>query len=294
MASYKPYKDFEDVHMYIAYCKELTISVNLRGANLCGANLCGADLRNANLCNANLRDANLRDANLYDANLYGADLRSANLYNANLRSANLRDANLSDANLRGANLYNANLRSANLRDANLFNANLRSANLRDANLSDANLWDADLSDANLWDANLRSANLRSANLSDANLRGADLLDAKYSCITAFFALACPEEGSFVAWKKVNGYIIKLKVPEYAKRSSATTRKCRCSGAYVLEIQNIDGGSAGIGEVTNTAYNQEVVYKVGSFVTPDGFDDDRWNECAKGIHFFITRQEAVQY
>ena len=25
-----------------------------------------------------------------------------------------------------------------------------------------------------------------------------------------------------------------------------------------------------------------------------FDDDRWNECSTGIHFFITRDEAVMY
>lgn len=25
-----------------------------------------------------------------------------------------------------------------------------------------------------------------------------------------------------------------------------------------------------------------------------FDENRWNECAPGIHFFITRDEAVRY
>lgn len=25
-----------------------------------------------------------------------------------------------------------------------------------------------------------------------------------------------------------------------------------------------------------------------------FDENRWNECAPGIHFFITREEAVRY
>jgi len=25
-----------------------------------------------------------------------------------------------------------------------------------------------------------------------------------------------------------------------------------------------------------------------------FDINRWNECASGIHFFITKQEAVDY
>jgi hypothetical protein len=36
------------------------------------------------------------------------------------------------------------------------------------------------------------------------------------------------------------------------------------------------------------------YKVGDMVSVDDFDTNRWNECAPGIHFFITRQEAVDY
>ena len=34
-----------------------------------------------------------------------------------------------------------------------------------------------------------------------------------------------------------------------------------------------------------------MYEVGKEVVADSFDDDRWNECSHGIHFFITRNEA---
>jgi hypothetical protein len=27
---------------------------------------------------------------------------------------------------------------------------------------------------------------------------------------------------------------------------------------------------------------------------ENFNEDRWNECAAGIHFFITREEAIDY
>jgi hypothetical protein len=27
---------------------------------------------------------------------------------------------------------------------------------------------------------------------------------------------------------------------------------------------------------------------------DAFDENRWNECSHGIHFFITRKEAEDY
>ena len=206
---------------------------------------------------------------------------------ANLRGADLRDADLSYANLRYADLSYANLSGAILSDANLIGADLSDANLSYANLSFANLRRADLIDANLRGANLSFANLSDANLSYANLIGADLSDVKYNENTAFFALQCPEEGSFVAWKKCkNNIIVKLLIPEDAKRSSATTRKCRASKAIVLEV-------IGAEKATST-HDVSFVYEVGKEVIPDSFDDNRWSECSHGIHFFITRKEAENY
>ena len=178
--------------------------------------------------------------------------------------------------------------SADLRCADLRDADLRSANLRSADLYGADLSGADLSGADLRDADLRSANLSSANLSSANLSG-----AKHNERTAFFALACPEEGYFIAWKRVDKVIIKLRIPAEAKRSSATTRKCRCEFAEVLELQSLDGTPYNDDKVVGNNY-VETIYKVGEIVRPDSWDDNRWNECSHGIHFFITRDEAVSY
>ena len=250
---------------------------DLRGANLYGANLYGANLRGADLRGANLRDANLCDADLRGADLRGADLRGANLCDADLRGANLRGANLCDANLRSANLYGADLCDANLRSANLYGANLRSANL----------YGADLCDANLRSANLYGANLYGANLYGANLCDADLCDAK-GCY-----LSCPTEGSFIGWKKASGHIVKLRIPEDARRSSATGHKCRCDKAYVMEIQNMDGTKA-TEDTVRSDYDQNFVYTVGATVEVPDFDDNRWSECALGIHFFIDRRAAVEY
>ena len=210
-----------------------------------------------------------------------ADLRRADLRGANLREANLREANLWEANLWGANLWGADLREANLRGANLWEANLRGADLRRADL-----WGADLRGANL-----RGADLRGADLRRADLWGADLWEAKN---IPFLPLACPEKGEFVAFKKCSGYVVELLIPADAKRCSATTRKCRASYAKVLSITTLSGEPVKTDSVTNTVYSPNIVYKVGEFVYPDEFDDDRWNECSHGIHFFINRQEAVEY
>ena len=176
----------------------------------------------------------------------------------------------------------ADLRGADLCDANLCGADLCDADLCDANLRGANLCDADLCDANLRGADLCDANLRGANLRDANLR-----DAK-GCY-----LSCPTEGSFIGWKKASGHIVKLRIPEDARRSSATGHKCRCDKAYVMEIQNMDGTKA-TEDTVRSDHDKNFVYTVGATVEVPDFDDNRWNECAPGIHFFIDRREAVEY
>lgn len=154
----------------------------------------------------------------------------------------------------------------------------------------ANLCGANLSGANLMEADLREANLSGADLRWATLYEADLRGTKG---VPFIPMACPDSGEFIGWKKASDYIVKLKILEDSKRSSATGRKCRCNKALVVDIQPIDGNVKVVDEITSD-YDSSFVYKIGGIVSVDNFDDDRWNECAPGIHFFINRQEAVNY
>ena len=176
---------------------------------------------------------------------------------------------------------------ADLHDADLSNADLSGANLSGANLSGADMSGANLDYANLNYVSLSNANLYHASLNDTNLRKLDFNEG-----TAFYALQCPEEGSFIGYKKAHGYIVKLEILADAKRSSATSRKCRCSAAKVLSITAVDGSE----EVKEIASDRDsnFIYRVGEIVRVDNFDEDRWNECSTGIHFFITRREAEQY
>ena len=132
-----------------------------------------------------------------------------------------------------------------------------------------------------------------ANLSYADLRGADLNGANYNELSSFLLSQCPSEGSFIGWKKANGFIIKLLITENAKRSSATSLKCRCSEAKVLDIQNIDGSISDIKEICSD-YDNSFIYKLGELISVTNFDENRWNECSTGIHFFISREIAVKY
>ena len=204
--------------------------------------------------------------------------------------ANLSGTNLSYSNLYGVDLSYSNLSNADLRGANLYRANLSGTNLSEANLYRANLSGTNLSYSNLYGVDLSEANLYRANLSGTNLYGAKNLNCP---------IACPEEGSFIAFKKACNmnrtkcYIIKLEIPSDAMRCSATSRKCRCSKAKVISITNIDGTEANV-NVAYSQYDREFEYRVGGIVKVDNFDTDRWHECAPGIHFFITRKEAANY
>ena len=143
--------------------------------------------------------------------------------------------------------------------------------------------------ADLWGANLSGANLLGANLWDANLK-----NILYNENTAFFAMCCPEEGAFVGFKRCeNNLIVKLLITEEAKRSSSTTRKCRCSEAKVIEILTTKKKIA-VARKATSLKDEKFIYEVGKTVSVNNFCEDRWRECAAGIHFFLTFDEAVRY
>ena len=171
----------------------------------------------------------------------------ANLSYVNLKNADLTEVDLTDVDLRNADLKYANLRCADLRCANLKFTNLRCADLTSANLEGVDLWNANLIDSKL-------------------------VGIKTNMNTIGYNLACPEKGSFIGYKKAGKCIIELLILADAKRSSATTVKCRCSKAKVLNIEDIKTGEKVMKVSSN--YNSNFIYRIGEIVSVDDFDDDR--------------------
>ncbi len=135
--------------------------------------------------------------------------------------------------------------------------------------------------ANLSDAYLRGAYLRGADLRDADLSGANGADLAIAMTRIL------PDGDLVGWKKCrDGVIVKLRIPDEAKRSHAFGRKCRAEFADVLEVI---GAEVGI-----SSHDGKTEYRTGQRVTPDSFDDNWMEECSHGVHFFITRLEAEDY
>lgn len=204
--------------------------------------------------------------------------------------------------LHGANLRGAYLRHADLRGADLRHASLHGAYLMHADLRDADLCDADLRDADLYRADLRGADLHGADLRGADLYGADLHRAYDVQLSIAKISILPDEGDIIGWKKAwtdnemppTPVIVKLLIPADAQRSNATGRKCRASTARVLDLQDKQGNSLPSDTTAYSSYDTDFTYKKGETVHVENFDTNRWNECAPGIHFFITRIEAVKY
>lgn len=245
-----------------------------------------ADLSNVDLSGENLVGINLVGANLSDADLRGADLRDIRLNRAVLTRAKLSSASLSHSDLRAADLRGAIICYADLRHAVMGHADFESAALNNS----------DLRYATLRGANLRLADLYGANLIDASLDDA-MIDT--TTMLPFIPLVCPDTGSFVAWKGCitddgSVCVVKLQIPETAKRSSATGRKCRCDKAIVLEIQKLDGTILTMPHGVHSYYDPDFRYIVGDTITIVNFDENRFNGCCNGIHFFITREEAARF
>lgn len=133
----------------------------------------------------------------------------------------------------------------------------------------------------------------------------DAFNISYTLNATGLTSVCPQEGSFIGYKKAyykkfedgwlikEPYIVKLLIPEDAKRSSSTSRKCRCDKVKVLSITNLDGTETDVKTVYSYA-DEKFTYTVGKTVEVKNFDENRWNECAPGIHFWMDRIEAVEY
>lgn len=225
-----------------------------------------------------------------------ASLRGAYLINADLRGVDLRYADLENAILDYANLYAANLAGANLTNANLIFASLILTNLENTNLTDVNLKGANLYSANLGRANLAGANLIYTNLATANLAGANLEEVNGDCANFISTVGVDNRKGkvlttdLVGYKKCtvkskNDVIVKLLIPRGAIVFSINDKKCRTNKAKVLDIEG-----------ANRAYSwySGMSYYVGDEITVYDFDCQYNKECAKGIHFFKNREDAIDF
>lgn len=149
------------------------------------------------------------------------------------------------------------------------------------------------------EANFRWMNFRGAVFSGSNFHHtlfeyANTEDITDNEDTKFFRMVCPETGPFIAWKCCTELrVVQLLVPADAKRVSATAETCRCNKAKVLSIKSIDETKSY--DWAQSTVDPDFYYEVGKWVEPaNGFEENRWRDSSQGIHFFMERQQAVDY
>ena len=192
------------------------------------------------------------------------------------KSPSFAGLDLSGLEIKGANLYHSDFKGSCLRGCNFRYA--------------------DLGYSDLEGADLTGANLKNTNLFRADLRRAVMEDVEVNEYTIFYFQVCPEEGGFIGYKKAaaeNGRyaLIKLYIPADARRSSATSYRCRADKGKVLEITDEEGRLL---EKARSGRDADFVYRVGQWLEVPEFDDDRWNEKTKGIHFYLSKEAARLY
>lgn len=224
----------------------------------------------------------LRNVNFSCTKLIRAIFRNADLTNVNFCNANLRNANLEGANLEGADFYNANLDGADLSNANASGAEFYIAKLSCASFYNANLRYSDLNNADLSNANLINAYLDGANLDGANLDSTNLSKNEQHRLGKILTR------KMIAYKKCkDGVIVKLEIPAGAVVFCINGHKCRTNIAKCIEIS--DNKKQAV-----SYYRDTFIYEVGKTYKVKNFNLQYNIECASGIHFFKTLEEAKVY
>lgn len=223
-----------------------------------------------------------------------------------LSNANLCGADLTNANLTGIKACNATFRDAVLKNAVLDNGILLNTDFVRTDLTNASFRMANVSHGNFMSASMHNTIFSYTDIYytrfETNVTGAVFSNCKgYQHMFEYregIPMNCPSDGAFIGWKTIMDdhnrmYLVKLQIPEDARRSSSFGRKCRCDKAKVLEIKNMKTGEL-VNEVINNSYYKSTRYTCNKMVYPDSFDENRWIECSNGIHFFINRDEALNY
>jgi hypothetical protein len=181
---------------------------------------------------------------------------------------------------------------------------LTEADMSHSKVSQCSFYDCKMQRIKFTGSDLRESIFRYNDLSGSDISGADLHhavleeavldDIKSDENTKWWRMVPPEKGPFIAWKCCTELrVVQMLVPADAQRVSATAETCRCSKAKVLSIKSIDETKSY--DWAQSTVDPDFYYEVGKWAVPsNGFEPDRWKDSSRGIHFFMERQQAVDY
>ncbi len=209
-----------------------------------------------------------------------------------------REMLFKDMDLSGWDLSGIDFTLSSFRNVDLSGADLSRATVENVLLDGCSVKGAVFRNADMKTASMRYCDMTGCDIRGADLFGAVLEHAKLDGIisdeeTRWFRMHCPKEGAILGYKKcVNDRLVQLLIPADAKRTSATLPSCRCSKAKVLTIKSFD--SAKEFDEAWSLVDENFVYHKGEWVEVLDFNEDRWMDSTTGIHFWMTREEAIRY
>ncbi len=283
--------DFSDVDLSKMDLSGMDFShAEMTGVNLMGTNLAGANLSYANLCEAYLHNVDLTGATIEEtifgsANLTLSKLNECKGERARFTYACMWDCEIMDASLMKASFLDAEICNCDFTGSNLEGACFACADFDDATFVNTKLCNADFDYAKrtYW-TDFSGSDMTGLSTADVDFDPDYIKDVKGLHMHMF----CPEEGSFIAWKKCrDGKIVKLLIPEHAERKGNTVYNCRASEAVVLEIYDREGNPV---EEAISRCDKEFKYTKGANVVPK-FVDPKRNGDVVGIYFVLSRADA---
>lgn len=121
-----------------------------------------------------------------------------------------------------------------------------------------------------------------------NCTGIDLQAPRYRALPV---------GQFTAYKRVSGAILELLVSKKAQRVSAPSnneRKYRVSKVLVKRALKEDGTEIRGLTKFHSLWEPSFTYEVGKWAEEPSFDPNPGEVCTRGIHIFLTFEEARDY
>lgn len=271
--------------MAIIHREESTVVFYANRARLSKLNLSGSNL---NIARSNFRFAEISDAIFYGTYFIENRCEKAYFINASFRRSFFRDNKFVNTSFADCDFTAASLRWQSFDSCNFINCNFANSSIGSAIFNGCGFknCDFDLADMPNW-------------FHPSYMKGCTNVP--------YMPMACPDEGEFMGYKvaitedtKLNQLgprkvLVTLRIPSDAKRSAAGGRKCRCNKAQVVAIEPAESRYVGTTiRTARSAHDFAFKYRVGEEVFVTKFDENPWNECAPGIHFFMNKKEALLY
>lgn len=210
------------------------------------------------------------------------------LKNISIKSMNLDGVDFSNVDLSWSEIVDTSMKNAKFEKSILDNVSCRNTDFSYSNFNGASLKATDFRTCKLDYCQCLSTDFAYSILLDASMEG-----IKIDKNTKHYSNECPEKGCFIGYKKCfNDLLVTLLIPSDARRSSGTNPACRCDKAKVIAITNLDG--SGFYNEANSLVDENFIYRLGQYSYADGFEENRWLDSSHGIHFWMSKEEAIAY